>query len=246
MDHNVVLRLEGVWKTFGTHAERLLAVKGASLEIHRGEVAMILGPSGSGKTTLLSIMGLLLYADAGEVYLTGREVAELPETKRSAIRRRRIGFVFQDFKLLPSMTAVENVEIAAQIRGLDGSDARQRAKAILTEVGLGARLHFLPNAMSPAEKQRVAIARALVNDPPVILADEPTGDLDADSGAETMALLRHFARMRGCAVVIATHDQRIREYADVIYNMEDGRLSGPMPGQRAPTPPGRGVGRALA
>jgi putative ABC transport system ATP-binding protein len=194
------------------------------LEVAPGEVLMLLGPSGSGKTTLLSIMGCILRATSGSVRIEGREVAQLPESMLPRVRLEHFGFVFQGFNLFPALTAVENVELALDLRGVRGRLARKRAEEALTRVGLAGKAAVLPANLSGGQKQRVAIARALVGDPAILLADEPTAALDSDSGRVVMELLCILARERGRAVVLVTHDARTFRYADRIVEIEDGRV----------------------
>ena len=211
-------------KRFGAGTTEVTAVRDVSLAVAPGEVVLIMGPSGSGKTTLLLMLGALLRASAGEIRLDGQLLSALPEDKLPAIRLRRFGFVFQDFNLLSALTALENVAIVAELSGVRRADARSRATKLLTELGLKARLHFLPEKLSGGEKQRVAIARALVNDPTFILADEPTANLDSKIGHEIMRLLRSVAREQGRSIVIVSHDQRIKDIADRVLWLEDGEF----------------------
>ena len=183
-----------------------------------------MGPSGSGKTTLLSMMGALLRPTSGAIHLDGTALSELSEGRLPAIRLRQFGFIFQDFNLLSALTIRENVALVAELAGTKRKAAREKATTILTDLGLGARLDFLPDKLSGGEKQRVAIARALINDPALILADEPTANLDCKIGHEIMRLLRRIAKEQGRSVVIVSHDQRIRDIADRILWLEDGQF----------------------
>jgi putative ABC transport system ATP-binding protein len=216
------LSVSHLTKRFGSAATEVVAVRDVSLEIAPGEVVLIMGPSGSGKTTLLLMLGALLRGTEGEIRLDGEVVSALPEDKLPAIRLRRFGFVFQDFNLLSALTALENVAIVAELAGVRSRDAKERASKLLMELGLGERLHFLPEKLSGGEKQRVAIARALVNDPTFILADEPTANLDSKIGHEIMRLLRSIAKDQGRSVLIVSHDQRIKDIADRVLWLEDG------------------------
>jgi putative ABC transport system ATP-binding protein len=218
------LDVRQVTKRYGGGDTAVTAVRDASLAIEPGEVVLIMGPSGSGKTTLLSMMGALLRPTAGTIHLDGSAFSELSEGHLPAIRLHKFGFVFQDFNLLSALTIRENVALVAQLAGVKRTPARERATAILTELGLGARLDFLPDKLSGGEKQRVAIARALINDPALILADEPTANLDSRIGHEIMRLLRRIAKEQGRSVVIVSHDQRIRDIADRILWLEDGQF----------------------
>ena len=213
-----------VTRRYGGGATEVIAVRDVSLSVAPGEVVLIMGPSGSGKTTLLSMLGGLLRPSQGRISLNGTPISELPEGRLPEVRLHKFGFIFQDFNLLSSLSALENVAIVAQLAGARPAQARQRAGALLTELGLGDRLGFLPEKLSGGEKQRVAIARALVNDPPLILADEPTANLDSKIGHEIMRLLRRVAKDQGRSVVIVSHDQRIREIADRVLWLEDGQF----------------------
>ena len=216
------LDVRDVSRRFGDGGADVLAVRGVSLAVEPGEIVLIMGPSGSGKTTLLSMMGALLKPSAGSIHLDGTEISSLSEGRLPDIRLRQFGFIFQDFNLLSALTVLENVAIVAELCGVRGRPARDKATALLTDLGLGERLEFLPEKLSGGEKQRVAIARALVNDPALILADEPTANLDSKIGHEIMRLLRRIAKDQGRSVVIVSHDQRIRDIADRVLWLEDG------------------------
>jgi len=218
----LTLDVRDVTKRFGNGDTAVVAVRGVSLAVVPGEVVLIMGPSGSGKTTLLSMMGALLKPTEGSIHLDGTEISALSEGRLPDIRLRQFGFIFQDFNLLSALTVLENVAVVAQLAGLKPRAAREKAGALLTELGLAARLGFLPEKLSGGEKQRVAIARALVNDPTLILADEPTANLDSKIGHEIMRLLRRIAKEQGRSVVIVSHDQRIRDIADRVLWLEDG------------------------
>ncbi len=220
-----IIRIESLRKEFGHGRVKVVAVDEVSLTIQRGEIVLLMGPSGSGKTTLLSMMGCILRPTQGQIWLSEVVVTKLPERALPQLRRQQIGFVFQAFNLLQALTARENVEIALNIGGLKGKAARQKADNLLDIVGLGERATFLPASLSGGEKQRVAIARALSNDPPLILADEPTGNLDSKIGRGVMELFSDLARQDDRSVVIVTHDERIRDIADRVLYLEDGRLS---------------------
>ncbi|HJW74894.1 MAG TPA: ATP-binding cassette domain-containing protein [Thermoleophilia bacterium] len=218
----LTLDVRDVTKRFGDGETAVLAVRGVSLAVQPGEIVLIMGPSGSGKTTLLSMMGALLKPTGGSIRLDGTAISELSESRLPDIRLRQFGFIFQDFNLLSALSVLENVAIVAELAGLRGRAARDKATTLLTELGLAARLDFLPEKLSGGEKQRVAIARALINDPTLILADEPTANLDSKIGHEIMRLLRSIAKEQGRSVVIVSHDQRIRDIADRVLWLEDG------------------------
>lgn len=219
-----ILQLRDVTKVYGAGRTAVRAVDGLSLRVEAGEVVLVMGPSGSGKTTLLLMAGGLLQPTSGSVIIGGDDLGGLPEADRSRMRLRRVGFIFQAFNLLSALTARENVEVVLNLAGLNGGEARQRAAALLTDLGLGDRLDFLPRNLSGGEKQRVAISRALANQPDVVFADEPTANLDSRTGYQVMHLLRRIAKEDGKSVVIVSHDRRIEDIADRILWMEDGRL----------------------
>ncbi len=205
------------------------ALKGVEISIERGEMVAIMGPSGSGKSTLMHILGLLHAPDpnhgpAPELHLAGEDVAALSDNARTRIRARRMGFVFQDFNLVPTLTALENVMLACDYAGVRGNQAKQAGLEALSLVGLQDRAGHKPSELSGGEQQRVAVARALVNKPEIILADEPTGNLDSERSAEVLALLREFNREHGQTIVLVTHDAEVGEACDRVIRMRDGRI----------------------
>jgi len=218
------LTIDHVTKRYGSGATEVIAVRDVSLAVAPGEVVLIMGPSGSGKTTLLLMLGALLKPTSGTIRLNDVVLSALPEQHLPDIRLRQFGFVFQDFNLLSALTVLENVAIVAELAGIGRAAARDKALALLSELGLGERVRFLPEKLSGGEKQRVAIARALVNDPALILADEPTANLDSKIGREIMRLLQRIAREQRRSVVIVSHDQRIKEIADRVLWLEDGQF----------------------
>lgn len=221
----LTLEVRGVSKRFGDGPASVLALRDVSLAVAPGDVVLIMGPSGSGKTTLLSIMGALLRPTAGSVHLDGIDLSRLSESRLPELRLRRFGFIFQDFNLLSALSVRENVALVAELAGASRRSARDRASRLLTDLGLAARLDFLPENLSGGEKQRVAIARALINEPTLILADEPTANLDSKIGHEITRLLRAIAKDQGRSVVIVSHDQRIRDVADRVLWLEDGAFT---------------------
>jgi putative ABC transport system ATP-binding protein len=214
--------LRGVSRTFGSGSARVLAVDGIDLRVERGEFVVVAGPSGSGKTTLLQLLGALDRPTAGEIAFEGRPLDRMGDGDLAALRARRIGFVFQQFNLIPTLTAAQNVEVA--LAGQPGR--RERAAALLERVGLGPRARHLPSQLSGGEQQRVAIARALANEPDVLLADEPTGNLDTATGGEIMAVLSELWR-DGLTIVVITHDEAIAGAASRVVRLRDGRIAGP-------------------
>jgi putative ABC transport system ATP-binding protein len=218
------LQVTHVSKRYGSGTTAVTAVHDVSLSVSPGEIVLIMGPSGSGKTTLLSMLGALLKPSEGTIHLNGTVISALAESRLPQIRLRQFGFIFQDFNLLSALTTLENVAIVAELAGSRSSTARRKATDLLRELGLGERLNFLPEKLSGGEKQRVAIARALVNDPALILADEPTANLDSKIGQEIMRLLRRIAKEQRRSVIIVSHDQRIRDIADRVLWLEDGEF----------------------
>jgi len=218
------IKAEGLEKTFGEGHVEVRAVRGVDLAVRPGEVVLIMGPSGSGKTTLLSMLGAMLRPTSGRIEVDGVDLAALPESKLPEFRARRFGFVFQDFNLLGALSVQENVEFALNLSGVAGRRARDRATGLLERFGLAERLRFRPEKLSGGEKQRVAIARALANEPAVILADEPTANLDSKIGHEIARFLRRAASEEGKSVVIVSHDARLKEIADRVLWLEDGQF----------------------
>lgn len=219
-----LLSATGLVKVFGRGDAAVRAVDGVSLQVARGEVVLIKGPSGSGKTTLLSMLGGLLQPDAGDIELQSRRLADMSQTERARARAAHIGFVFQAYNLLEALTVFENVLFPARLLPGRLAAARERAGALIRRLDLAQRRDALPAQLSGGERQRVAIARALINDPPLLLADEPTGNLDSQRGLEVAMLLHDIAREDERAVIIVTHDPRIEEIADRLMWLEDGRL----------------------
>jgi len=225
MNNQHVLEANGVVKVFEEGSQRVEVLRGVSITVAPGEVVALEGPSGSGKTTLLSIMGCILTPTSGEITIAGERVdAARPDQLRD-VRRRSIGFVFQQYNLFPALTALENIEYALNVKGRKGRSAREEATSALTRVGLGDRLHFLPRDLSGGQKQRVAIARALAGSPPVILADEPTANLDTVAGTQVLELFRDLAKSESRGLVIVTHDPKVRAVADRVVGIRDGRLA---------------------
>jgi putative ABC transport system ATP-binding protein len=223
----VILETRAASKIYGTGAAQVVALQSASITLAQDEVLLIMGPSGSGKTTLLSIMGCILRPTSGEVLVDGRNVGDCDEHELANIRRRNFGFVFQAFNLFRSLTAQENVEVVLRMKTgtkQDKKAIRAEAYDLLERVGLGKRALSYPRDMSGGEKQRTAIARALAGDPPIILADEPTANLDSKTGRDILQLLRGHARELHKAVAIVSHDPKVEEVAHRLIHIEDGRL----------------------
>lgn len=220
-----IIRAENVWKIYGKGDAATYALKGVNVDIYPGEFVAIMGPSGSGKSTLMHILGLLDTPTKGHVYVHGTDVSTLGEDERAILRRKTLGFVFQQYNLSPSLTAIENVELPMLFAGVPAEERRRRAKKLLEMVDLGNRLHHYPNQLSGGQQQRVAIARALANDPEIILADEPTGNLDTERGKKVMEIFRQLNE-RGKTIVLVTHDPETAKYAERIILIRDGKILG--------------------
>lgn len=218
-----VIQLEDVWKIYQMDSVQVPALRGIHLDVKKGEFLVILGPSGSGKSTLLNMIGSLDLPTKGKIFLDGRNIAKLPESDLAQLRGRKIGFVFQVFNLIPSLSALENVGLPMIFQGVSSDERIKKAGDLLKKVNLGHRLTHLPSELSGGERQRVAIARALVNDPEVILADEPTGNLDSKSGKEIVEMLRNFNK-EGKTVIMITHERSLARYADRVCLLKDGQI----------------------
>lgn len=219
-----VIRVEGLTKTYPMGDETVYALRGLSFSLHTGEYIAIMGTSGSGKSTLLNILGCLDTPSEGSYYLEGRGVAHMNDYELSAVRRERFGFVFQSFNLIPQITVIENIEVPLFYQGWHERESEKRARELAERVGLGHRLKHRPAELSGGQRQRVAIARALANNPALILADEPTGNLDSNTGREIMVILDHLAA-QGRTIVLVTHERGIAEHAQRIIHLIDGDIS---------------------
>jgi putative ABC transport system ATP-binding protein len=220
----MMIELKDVRRAYGAGASAVQALKGISVGIEAGSMTAIVGPSGSGKSTLLNLLGALDTPTSGQVLLAGHDLGQLDDDARTRLRREKIGFVFQFFNLLPTLTARENVLLPAKLAGKGGAAMEKRATELLERVGLGARMQHRPDQLSGGEMQRVALSRALIMDPPVLLADEPTGNLDTRTGADVMQLLRGAVDKRR-TVILVTHDPRIARIADRVLTIRDGELA---------------------
>lgn len=219
----VVIHARDLTKVYVMGEVEVHALAGVSIEIHRGEVVAIMGPSGSGKSTLMNLLGCLDRPTSGEYILDGESVAQLNDDQLASIRNRKVGFVFQSFNLLPRSSALENVALPLRYAGVT-SERRERAEAALRSVGLADRIHHKPTELSGGQQQRVAIARALVNNPAILMADEPTGNLDSHAGKEIMELLLSLNRDRGTTLIIVTHDAAVASQTKRTIRLRDGLL----------------------
>jgi putative ABC transport system ATP-binding protein len=223
IDAGIVIQTEELWKTYEMGVEQLHALRGVSIEIHKGEYVAIMGPSGSGKSTLMNLIGCLDSPSKGSYWLAGRLVSQLDDDELAYIRNKEIGFVFQTFNLLPRATALHNVELPMIYNGTPASERMERAKMALAQVDLKDRMLHKPNELSGGQRQRVAIARALVNKPSILLADEPTGNLDSQTGEEIMALFAHLHE-QGNTIILVTHESDIAAHAHRVIRLRDGKV----------------------
>jgi len=221
---NVAVHCRGVMKTYGSGSSAVTALRGIDLDVRAGELMMLVGPSGCGKTTLISVIAGILDRDSGECSVFGNDFSAMSQSAKTRYRGEAIGFVFQAFNLLPTLTAAENVSIPLLINGQSRREAIVKARDMLARVGLAERVNSMPLQLSGGQQQRVAIARALVHDPKLIVCDEPTSSLDHETGHKVMEILKEMALREDRALVIVTHDARIFEFADRIARMDDGRV----------------------
>jgi len=221
-----LVRVRDVSRTFGHGATAVHAVRNVSFTIQRGQLVALVGRSGSGKTTLLNIVGGLDAPSSGEVYVSGRNVAQMSAKERTTLRRSTVSFIFQSFGLIPMLTAAENVGIPLRITGTPRREREERVALMLSVVGLDGHALQRPNELSGGQQQRVAIARALAGQPELLIADEPTGQLDSDTGRQIMRLLRTVVHSEGITALVATHDPALHEMADRVLSLEDGQLTG--------------------
>ncbi|MBC7771737.1 MAG: ABC transporter ATP-binding protein [Pyrinomonadaceae bacterium] len=221
---SVAVRCRGVTKHYGEGSSKVVALRGIDLDIHSGELMMLVGPSGCGKTTLISVIAGILDRDEGECTVFGTDYAKMSAMKKTRFRGSNIGFVFQAFNLLPTLTAAENIAVPLMILGVNRGIAVKKGREMLGRVGLGDRYRALPSQLSGGQQQRVAIARALVHDPKLVVCDEPTSALDHDTGHRVMELFKEIAVQEDRVLVIVTHDQRIYPFADRIAKLDDGMV----------------------
>lgn len=223
-DLKVAVEVRGISKHFGTGERRVTALDHVSWEVYAGQMSMIVGPSGCGKTTLLSVIAGILNADEGSVSIFGQDVSGMSDRARTRFRAKHIGFVFQQYNLLPALTAAENAAIPLVIAGWSKARAVDRAKSVLSSLGMGKKTESLPNQLSGGQQQRVAISRALVHEPSLLVCDEPTAALDHETGLSVMELLREAAVKPDRAVVVVTHDNRVFHFGERIAHMDDGHI----------------------
>jgi ABC-type lipoprotein export system ATPase subunit len=222
MDEQLIIQAQKVWKTYRSGQIRVEALRNIDMAVTAGEMVAIMGPSGCGKTTLLNCLAGLDTVDEGDIYIQGDNLHDLSDNERTSYRAKHMGFVFQDFNLLPMLTAVENVELPMLIAGVPSRKAHKRALELLDRVGLADRARHRPGELSGGQRQRVTVARALTNDPAIVWADEPTGNLDSEAATDIMDLLCHFNRDHGQTFVIVTHDLEVGKRANRIIAMRDG------------------------
>ena len=226
-DSQKILEIANLHKRYNEgKANEVHALRGIELTVHKGDMMAIMGPSGCGKTTLLNMIGHLDRRSAGDIIIDDVDTATLSDGQMTAFRRDNIGFIFQLFNLFPFLTAVENVETPLLLTGINSGLAREQAKMLLRELGMGDRLYHLPTELSGGQQQRVAVARALINQPAIILGDEPTGDLDSSTSSEVMALFRRINKINHQTFVLVTHNRWIAEKCDYIVHMTDGKIAG--------------------
>jgi len=221
-----IIKLENVWKVYYLGKVEVFALRGIDLEIKKGTFLSIIGPSGSGKSTLLNIIGCLDFPTKGKVFLDGKDIQKLSPDELARIRGKKIGFVFQQFNLLPNLTAIENVALPMVFQGVKEKERLERARELLELVGLKERIFHKPQELSGGEQQRVAIARALANDPEIIIADEPTGNLDSKSGKMVMEILTKLHKEQKRTILVVTHDPQIASYSEEILRIQDGKIVG--------------------
>jgi len=223
-NRKIALHCRNIIKTYGTGASEVFALRGVDLDVYEGELLMLVGPSGCGKTTFISVVTALLKSDSGVCNVLGEDLNRLSNAQKVAFRGKNIGFVFQSFNLLPTLSAEENVAVPLLIQGVERKEALRRAKMMINTVGLESRYKARPSELSGGQQQRVAIARALVHSPKLVVCDEPTSSLDHESGQMIMKLLRNMAQKEHKTLIVVTHDDRIYEYSDRIAHMEDGKI----------------------
>ncbi len=224
MPESSIIKLDNVWKIYQLGEMQLPILKGISLDINRGAFVVILGPSGSGKSTMLNMVGCLDLPTKGQIFLDNQDIAKMSEDELAQVRGRKIGFIFQQFNLLHNLSALENVMIPMVFQGKSEKERTERAKSLLISLGLEDRMNHKPTELSGGEQQRIAIARALSNDPEIIVADEPTGNLDSGTGKKIMEILINLHKNEGKTIIVVTHDPTIANYSSQVVHIKDGQL----------------------
>lgn len=224
MTSKTIIELDNVWKIYTMGDVEVEALRGLSLKIKEGEFVAIMGPSGSGKSTAMNMVGCLDIPTRGSIYLAGKNIAHMSESSLAQVRGKKIGFIFQQFNLINSLTALENVMLPMIFQGVEEKQRYEKAKKLLTEVDLAARMDHRPTELSGGQQQRVAIARALVNDPEIILADEPTGNLDSKTGETVLSFLKELREKKHKTIVLVTHDINVAKNADRVEHLMDGKI----------------------
>jgi len=224
MKKDSIIKLKNVWKIYKMGDVEVNALRGLELDVKRGEFLSIEGPSGSGKSTAMNMVGCLDIPSKGEIYLEGRNISKLPESDLAQIRGKKIGFIFQQFNLINTLSALENITLPMIFQNIPKEERIEKAKKLLEEVGLGDRMYHRPTELSGGQQQRVAIARALCNDPEVILADEPTGNLDSKTGENVVHFLQDLHKKKNTTIVMVTHDKHVAEHAERIAYLKDGAI----------------------
>ncbi len=220
-----IITCKDIYKHYGEGSTRVDALNGINLEISPGEIRMLVGPSGSGKTTLISIIAGILTQSSGTCLVNGVDLTHMPDMEKTHYRGKNIGFVFQTFNLIPTLTCEENISVPSVILGVPKQEALEKAKKVLVDFGMGDKIGVYPPELSGGQQQRVAIARSMIHDPPIIVCDEPTSFLDIHTGKKIMELLKEMVVKQGITLIVITHDTRILEFADHIDHIEDGKIS---------------------
>tara|TARA_B100000315_G_C14490357_1_gene547292 strand:+ start:326 stop:1009 length:684 start_codon:yes stop_codon:yes gene_type:complete len=220
-----IIRLDDVWKIYSLGKAKVNALQGLSIDIKHGEFLSIMGPSGSGKSTAVNMVGSLDIPSKGTIYLEGKDISKLSESDLAQLRGKKIGFIFQQFNLIPTLTALQNITLPMMFQGINENERVKRGMELLEKVDLKDRMHHKPNELSGGQQQRVAIARSLSNDPDVILADEPTGNLDSKTGISVMSFLKELNRKDGKTIIMVTHDNHLAKYADRTVYLKDGKIT---------------------
>ena len=224
MEKSTVIELKNVWKIYKMGKVEVPAIRGLNLKVRKGEFLSIMGPSGSGKSTAMNMIGALDIPSKGSIYLDGKDISTFSESNLSQLRGKKIGFIFQQFNLIPTLSALENIALPMIFQNISGEERRQKARKLLEMVELGDRIHHKPTELSGGQQQRVAIARSLANNPEVVLADEPTGNLDSKTGGTVMDFLKKLHKDEGKTIIMVTHDPSVAKHADRMEYLKDGEI----------------------